>query len=114
MKRILLAEDEKEVRKVFRRMLGSRYEVIEATNGQEAVEKYKAHKPDLALIDIRMPVMTGDRAIREIQKHDPAAKIIAVTAYGYTEEEIGVEVLRKGFGVKEFLEVVDRKLGGRI
>jgi two-component system chemotaxis response regulator CheY len=111
MKRVLIAEDEKDVRTVFRRMLGGRYEVIEAINGQEAVEKYKAHKPDLALIDIRMPVMTGDRAIREIQKHDPGAKIIAVTAYGYSKEELGVEVLRKGFGVKEFLRIIGRKLG---
>lgn len=110
MKKILIAEDEEEVRELFKRILSSKYEVIEARDGREAVEKYKNHNPDLALIDIKMPVLKGDKAIREIRSLDPGANIVAVTAYDFSAENLGVEVLRKGFGMKQLLDVVDKKL----
>lgn len=110
VKRVLIAEDDDEVRELFRRILTRKYEVIEARDGVEAVEKYKNNKPDLALIDIKMPVLTGDEAIKEILSLEPGAKIVAVTAYDFPEDELGVEVLRKGFGMRELLEVVDKKL----
>lgn len=111
VKKILIAEDDDEVRALFKRILSKKYEVIEARDGREAVEKYKNHKPDLALIDIRMPVLRGDEAIKEIRSIEPEAKIVAVTAYDFVEDRLGVEVLRKGFGMRELLEVVDKKLG---
>lgn len=109
--KILVAEDEDGLRMIYRMMLGDGYEVIEAVNGQEAVELYKEHRPDLTLMDIKMPVMNGDEAIRHIFDIDPSAKIIAVTAYRFTEEELGVPVLRKGFDRKTFLDLVREAIG---
>ena len=52
-KRILIAEDDRDLLALYRLMLGGSYDIIEAGNGREAVELFKAHRPDLALMDIR-------------------------------------------------------------
>jgi len=112
-KRLLVAEDEQDLQVIYRLMLGEDYEVIEAQNGREAVEMWKQFHPDLVLMDIQMPVMSGDAAIREILGVDPLAKILAVTAYRYTPEQLGVPVLSKGFGPTEFITAVESVLHGR-
>jgi CheY-like chemotaxis protein len=70
-------------------------------------------RPDLVLMDIQMPVMGGEAAIREILGVDPLAKILAVTAYRYSSERLGVPVLNKGFGPSEFISAVESMLHGR-
>src|SRR5512141_3241046 len=104
-KRLLVAEDEDDLVLMYRRMLGDDYEVLEAHNGQEAVELWREHSPDLVLMDIQMPVKSGAAAITEILSEDPTAKILAVTAYRHTSAQLGVSVLRKGFERAEFLAV---------
>jgi CheY-like chemotaxis protein len=105
-KRILIAEDERDLIALYRIMLGVAFDYLEAEDGETAVNLWREHRPDLTLMDIRMPLMTGDRAIREIMAIDPSARIVAVTAYGFTERDLGVPVLRKGFGKTELLTVV--------
>jgi two-component system NarL family response regulator len=61
--------------------------VAEAANGQEAVEAYRKHRPDVALLDLRMPVMEGVEAVRQIREFDPQAKVIVLTTYD-TDEDI--------------------------
>jgi CheY-like chemotaxis protein len=112
-KRLLVAEDEEDLLTIYRLMLGDAYEVVEAQNGRQAVELWHQVRPDLVLMDIQMPVMSGDAAIREILGADPDANILAVTAYRYTQEELGVPVLSKGFGPAEFLSAVETALHGR-
>ncbi len=109
-KRLLVAEDEGDLLVIYRLMLGDAYDVIEARNGREAVELWRSENPDLVLMDIQMPVMSGDMAIREILREDPKARILAVTAYRYTREELGVPVLSKGFERSEFLSTIQRML----
>lgn len=111
-KRLLLAEDEQDLLTIYRMMLGDSYEVVEAQNGREAVELWQRFRPDLVLMDIQMPIMSGDAAIKEILGADPNAKILAVTAYRYTREELGVPVLSKGFGPSEFIAAVESALHG--
>lgn len=111
-KKLLVAEDEEDLLFIYRMMLGDSYEILVAQNGQEAVEQWRANHPDLVLMDIQMPVKSGDIAIREILGQDPGAKILAVTAYRYTREELGVPVLRKGFERREFLKAVEGMLEG--
>ena len=55
-------------------------EIIEASNGLEAVELYKEHKPEICFMDLTMPVMDGFEAIKEIKSYDKDAKIIIVSA----------------------------------
>ena len=60
--------------------------VAEASNGQQAVEMYRQHQPDVALLDLRMPVMSGVEAALAIRKEFPPARLIALTTYGGDED----------------------------
>jgi len=60
--------------------------VAEASNGQQAVELYRQHLPDVVLLDMRMPVMTGVEAAIAIRKEFPHAHMIALTTYGGDED----------------------------
>jgi DNA-binding NarL/FixJ family response regulator len=61
--------------------------VAEAGNGVEAVEAWERHRPDVTLLDLRMPVMEGVEAVRQIRDRDPRARVIVLTTYD-TDEEI--------------------------
>jgi two-component system NarL family response regulator len=61
--------------------------VAEAGDGQEAVEAYRRLRPDVTLLDLRMPVMEGVEAVRRIREIDPAARVIVLTTYD-TDEDI--------------------------
>ncbi|MDK2781791.1 MAG: two-component system, chemotaxis family, chemotaxis protein CheY, partial [Archaeoglobi archaeon] len=96
-------------------VLEEKYEVITATNGEEAVQLYKSHKPDVVLMDIIMPVMNGVDATREIKKYDPDAKIIGVTAYARTHRNIllkagALEIVEKPFRRRVLLETIEKYL----
>lgn len=75
-----------------------------ATNGQEAIERYCQHLPDITLMDICLPILSGLEAIREIRVTHPNARMIVVTTFDDDEVlfaafEIGVE----GFLLKDML-----------
>jgi DNA-binding NarL/FixJ family response regulator len=61
--------------------------VAEASNGVEAVNAFVEHHPDVTLLDLRMPVMEGVEAVRQIRAVDPNAKVIVLTTYD-TDEDI--------------------------
>jgi two-component system, NarL family, response regulator len=60
--------------------------VAEAGNGQQAVELYRKHLPDVALLDMRMPIMSGVEAATAIRSEFPNARMIALTTYGGDED----------------------------
>jgi DNA-binding NarL/FixJ family response regulator len=60
--------------------------VAEASNGQQAVELYRKHLPDVTLLDMRMPGMSGVEAAAAIRKDYPNARMIALTTYGGDED----------------------------
>ena len=61
--------------------------IAEASNGLEAVEAFERHRPDVTLLDLRMPVMEGVEAVRQIRERDPHAKVIVLTTYD-TDDDI--------------------------
>jgi len=61
--------------------------IAEASNGLEAVEAFVRHRPDVTLLDLRMPVMEGVEAVRQIRERDPLAKVIVLTTYD-TDDDI--------------------------
>ena len=84
MERILIVDDDAGFRSRVRAFLVSEPEmeiVGEAADGQEALLKAGDLKPDLVLMDVRMPRMNGLEAIKEIKKQKPETKIIALTVH---------------------------------
>ncbi len=61
--------------------------VAEAANGSDGVAAFAQHRPDVTLLDLRMPVMEGVEAVRRIRELDPQAKVIVLTTYD-TDEDI--------------------------
>ena len=55
--------------------------VAEAANGREAIEQFRAHRPDIVLMDLQMPLMNGTDAILAIRQEFPNARIIVLTTY---------------------------------
>ena len=88
-KRVLVVEDNELNRELLCQILSQEYDVIEAENGQVALEILKEHKNSISLIflDVVMPVMDGYEATREIRKLSLDVPIIAVTAFAYASDE---------------------------
>lgn len=87
--RIIVVDDQAVVRQGFVSLINTvpDMEVIaEGVNGQQAVELYRRHRPDVLLMDLRMPVMTGVEAIAAIIHEWPAARIIVLTAFDGDED----------------------------
>jgi two-component system cell cycle response regulator DivK len=77
-KRILVVEDQEDDRWIIREMLAvTDYVIVEAVNGEEALAAVAKQRPDLILMDIKMPVMDGYEATRRI-KADPTLKAIPI------------------------------------
>jgi two-component system alkaline phosphatase synthesis response regulator PhoP len=106
MTKILIAEDEPDIRELvaFTLRFGG-YEVVTASNGEEAVKLARQENPDLILLDVRMPRMTGYDACREI-KADPNLKMIPVvflSAKGQESEiQAGIESGAEEYLLKPF------------
>jgi DNA-binding NarL/FixJ family response regulator len=87
--RILVAEDHLVARVGVSAIVNMQSDmtiVAEASNGQQAVEQYRKHLPDIALLDMRMPVMSGVEAAAAIRAEFPQARMIALTTYGGDED----------------------------
>lgn len=93
---ILLADDHSVVRQGIRILLErEQFEIVgEAVNGVEAVALAQKHQPDIAIIDLSMPVMNGLTAIAQIRDISPRTKCVLLTMY--TEEHHVLQALRAG------------------
>lgn len=107
MKKILVVDDAAFMRLSLKTMLEKNgFDVIgEASNGLEAIEKYKLLKPDIITMDITMPEMNGIEATKNIRKINNNAKIIMISAMGQ-ETLIKESIINgaTGFIVKPFKE----------
>ncbi|MGA9408266.1 MAG: ATP-binding protein, partial [Bacteroidota bacterium] len=100
---ILLVEDEEMLRELAKMALkGKGYTVITATNGEEAIQIYKARKKEIALVlsDMGLPKLDGYSAFKELKEINPAIKF--VIASGYIDPVQKSEILKSG--VKEFIQ----------
>ena len=118
-KTIMITDDTLFMRVTLRNLLNANgyTSIIEASNGQEAVDNYAAHKPDLVFMDITMPVLDGISATKAITSGNPGAKVVMLTAMG--QKNMVMEAIQAGakdFIVKPFkpegiLKVVAKHLG---
>src|SRR3954470_13572987 len=60
--------------------------VGEAANGREAIDAFLTHRPDVVLMDLRMPEMEGVEAVRRIREIDPHARVVVLTTYDADED----------------------------
>ena len=82
--KILVVDDHPFLREGIVGAIASQGDMVmigEASNGQEAVEKFRIHRPDVTLMDLQMPTMNGTDAIIAIRGEFPAARIVVLTAY---------------------------------
>ena len=86
MKKILIAEDNDSNYLLMTYILKAHYEFFRACNGQEAVLKALAERPDLILMDLKMPVMDGYEATRQIKLQMPDVPILAITANAFDND----------------------------
>ena len=86
MKRILVAEDNDSNYLLMTFILKGHYEISRATNGQEAVDQATTAHPDLILMDMKMPVMDGLEATKQIKSMLPNLPIIALTANAFDSD----------------------------
>src|SRR5262245_5754695 len=95
--RVLVADDQRLMRDGIASLLGIQ-EGIEivgvASNGQEAVERALALRPDVVLMDIRMPVMNGVEATRQVRAEQPSCQVLVLTTFD--DEEYILDALKAG------------------
>ena len=109
---ILIAEDNPSNYKLFSVILGKDYRLLHAGNGREAVEMFKKHRPNLILMDIKMPVLDGYEAAKEIRRMSKEVPIVAVTAYAFAEDER--RILQSGFDDYATKPINGKSLKGKI
>nr|WP_180319774.1 response regulator [Cytobacillus firmus] len=116
--RILIVDDAKFMRVTLSSILKKdNHEIVgEGENGKEAVDLFVNLKPDLVMMDITMPEMSGLEAVREIKRDNPHAKVIMCSAMGQQKVVVeSIEAGAKDFIIKPFdegrvLEAVNRVL----
>ena len=118
-KKILIAEDEEGLRNLIIIFLGKNYEVIGASNGKEALDKFKECKIDLVVTDLSMPLMDGFQLFTEIKKICPEAKILLMSGQ-FDKDKIKIMLengalglVIKPFDITEFRDKVNSVLSDK-
>ncbi len=120
LKKVMVVEDEENMRFVMAEALKKKgCDVEEATSAEEALGKIEGYRPDLIIMDIRLPGMSGLEAMERIRGVDPILPIIVITAFG--SKEVALEAIKMGaydfftkpFKLAEMELVVDRALEKR-
>lgn len=119
--RVMVVDDHQIVRKGLVALINTEADlnvVAEAENGRHAVELFRQQRPDITLMDLRLPEMGGVEATRAIRREFPAAKIIVLTTYDGDEDiyralQAGAQsYLLKGMSFDELLAAIRTVHGG--
>ncbi len=87
MLKLLVVDDEADICDFVKKFFKERdFDVLVAYNGKEALNIVESDKPDIVLLDVKMPVMNGMEALTEIRKKDKSIKVIMVTAVDDVEK----------------------------
>ena len=119
-KTVMIVDDELFFREMLRELLvNAGFKVVaEALDGNDAVEKFRRHRPDITIMDIFMPEKNGIDAIKEIIAFDPNARVLIYTGLGF-DEDVAValqagarDVVLKNYFPDEVTDVINRVLAG--
>ena len=116
--KVLVVDDEENVRRLVRSMLGNKYIILEAKDGEEAIDIARSQRADIILMDIMMPNIDGYTACHTIKK-DPVTKAIPVVMLTAIDHELNVKLsqemgasgyITKPFSPRDLLDTIDRFL----
>lgn len=115
MSRILIVDDEPDMRLAVRNVLKLRgYDISEAGDGPSALEMARESRPDLVLLDMRLPGMDGIEVLDGLKKLDDTVPVVMITGYGHIQSAVDVmklgasEYLQKPFENAQLVETVKR------
>ena len=114
MKTVLIVEDDADMRKLIIEFIKNKYHVLEASNGQEALDKIIRHHVDITITDLMMPVLDGIEFIKKLQNVNQKP-IICITGApdAYLEKAEGVyidRVVLKPFDPNKLIEQIEELL----
>jgi PAS domain S-box-containing protein len=117
--RILVVDDELGPRESLRMLLKPSYQIQTADSGRAALDQIPAYRPDIVILDIKMPELDGLEVLKRIKRIDQAIEVVMITAYASLETvkmaltHGAFEYLIKPFSRQDLEEVVRRALGRR-
>lgn len=116
MKKILLVDDEESIQLLYREEFSDEgFEVVSAVNGSEALEKFKAQRFDIVILDIQMPGMNGIEVLRQMKMIDADIPVILSSAFNEYKQDLGAwasdEYVVKSADISELKETVLRLVG---
>ncbi|MBU0573652.1 MAG: sigma-54 dependent transcriptional regulator [Candidatus Margulisbacteria bacterium] len=117
--RILIVDDERSIRDSMKMLLEGKYDLLFAEDGKTAVDLAASHKPDLILLDIRLPEMSGLDALAQIKDNDPDVDVIMVTALNTVETAVtaikrgAYDYITKPFDIDAIQYLIERALERR-
>ena len=119
-RKILVVDDEESILHFLKTALEKRgFDVSTAADGKEGVSFYLKQRPDLVLLDIRLPKINGVDVLRKIKKKDPKALVMMITAFGAKRTiaqamKLGAQdYINKPFDLKDMLKAIDENLSLR-
>ncbi len=102
-RRVLIVEDEPALRLSYERHFKPRYDLIFASTGAEALARLAEERPDVAVLDMRLPDTDGVELLRRIRRAQPGLPVIITTAYVSIEPQLKVlDLPHSGYIVKPF------------
>lgn len=116
--RLMIVDDDPDIRFVIASLLGSEFETTEAFNGLDALEKLDRHQPDMVILDIKMPIMNGIACCRSIRRMEDSLQVpilfVTATATDTLEEDVlsvgGTDFLLKPFEAADLIRIVKSHL----
>lgn len=100
--RVMIVDDDPDIRFVLANLLKPRFEVVEAENGLDALEKVERYQPDLMLLDVGMPIMNGFQCCEGVRRHPQYQRLPVFFLSGYSDRDTYAEAY--GSGATAFLE----------
>jgi DNA-binding NtrC family response regulator len=117
-KSVLIVDDEEIIRNFLSEVLGEKYDVSLASDGDEAIEQIKKRRFDLIITDLKMPRVPGEEVVKFAQQQDPTSRVIVISGFSslyMVSQSINngaCAFLSKPFTIKKLMQTVTNAVNG--